>query len=109
MTINIIEIEADDGEYANEVLPFTINAADYIGKKILAVPRCCQHRKGSQDRKRVNGSVAQRRALDQGIDRKLMEMVLMGNGLLFNGPPKVIRNDPVPRPPTGRAKEEEVD
>ncbi|KAF5619483.1 hypothetical protein F52700_11766 [Fusarium sp. NRRL 52700] len=36
LQINIMEIEADEGEYANEYLPFTIDPADYIGKKILA-------------------------------------------------------------------------
>lgn len=108
LTINIIEIEADNGEYANEVLPFSINPADYIGKKILAVPRCCQKRKGSQDRKRVNGAVAERRAIAQGMDRDLMRMLLIGHGLYSTKPPEVIRDDPVPRPPTVWAQKEEI-
>ena len=53
LQINIVEIEFDNGEYANEVLPFKIDPVDYIGKKIFAIPRCCQRRKGSTDQVRV--------------------------------------------------------
>ncbi|KAH8763296.1 hypothetical protein F5883DRAFT_498889 [Diaporthe sp. PMI_573] len=66
LQINIIEMEANDGPfahgaaYANEHLLFPVDPADYAGKKVLAVPRCCQKRKGSQDRKRINSSVAER-------------------------------------------------
>lgn len=42
LQINIIEVESDGGEYANKYLPFLINVADYAGKRVLAVPRCCQ-------------------------------------------------------------------
>lgn len=68
LQINIIELEtdggpfADGGAYANEYLLFTVVPADYTGKKVLAVPRCCQKRKGTQDRARVNSSVAKRDA-----------------------------------------------
>lgn len=58
--INIIEIEDDHGVYANTWLPFTVDPAKYIGKQVLAVPRCCQKRKGTQDRWRVNSRVIER-------------------------------------------------
>jgi hypothetical protein len=32
------------------------------GRKVLAVPRCCQRRKGTTDRPRVNDGVAMRDA-----------------------------------------------
>jgi hypothetical protein len=60
LQINIIEMDNDGGAYATEHLPFAVNPAEYRGKKVLAVPRCCQKRKGTQDRERVNGSVAER-------------------------------------------------
>jgi hypothetical protein len=66
LAINIIKVDndggeyADGGKYANEVLLFPVNLTDYIGKKVLAVPRCCQHKKGTQDRGRINGEVAER-------------------------------------------------
>jgi hypothetical protein len=53
LVINIIEVDNDGGEYADggiyasEVLPFPINPIEYIGKKVLAVPRCCQYKKGT--------------------------------------------------------------
>ncbi|KAK2009718.1 hypothetical protein LZ32DRAFT_608233 [Colletotrichum eremochloae] len=57
LQVNIIETEEDDGAYANKYLLFPVDAKDYTGKKVLAVPRCCQKRKGTQDRGRVNDSV----------------------------------------------------
>ncbi|KAI0119682.1 hypothetical protein F4814DRAFT_412963 [Daldinia grandis] len=60
LQINIIEIEDDGGIYANNCLPFSIDPAEYAGKKILAVSRCYQKRKGTHDRMRVNDSVAER-------------------------------------------------
>lgn len=66
LQINIFEMEIDDGpfahgaEYANKYLLFPVDPADYAGKKILAVPRCCSTRKGTQDRGRINGEVAER-------------------------------------------------
>jgi hypothetical protein len=29
--------------YVNEHLPFAVNLAEYIRKKVLAVPRCCEN------------------------------------------------------------------
>lgn len=57
LQINIIEIEIDDGRYFHSFVPFSINVADYAGKKVLAIPRCCQRRKGTTDRARVNDGV----------------------------------------------------
>lgn len=71
LQINIIEIQDDDGAYANENLPFAVDPADFVGKKVLAVPRCCQKRKGTQDRGRVNDSV-------QARDQRMLDGA--GNG-----------------------------
>lgn len=74
LQINIIEMEketgpfADGAAYANEYLLFTVGPADYAGKKVLAVPRCCQKRKGSQDRMRINSEVAERDCESKGSD-----------------------------------------
>ncbi|PYI07289.1 hypothetical protein BO78DRAFT_469328 [Aspergillus sclerotiicarbonarius CBS 121057] len=67
LQINIIEIEDDGGEYANRWLLFQADAEEYRGKKVLAVPRCCQKRKGTQDRWRVNACVHQRRGGYEGL------------------------------------------
>ncbi|KAJ5266798.1 hypothetical protein N7478_009606 [Penicillium angulare] len=54
--INLAEMEDhDDGVKASQWLLFPIDPNEFIGKKVLAVPRCCQVRKGTTDRKRVNG------------------------------------------------------
>lgn len=66
LQINIIEIEEDNGVYANTWLLFAVDPAEFIGKRVLAVPRCCQKRKGTQDRWRVNALVDQR---DCGLDQ----------------------------------------
>lgn len=69
LQINIIELETDEGpyaggvEYANTYLNVKIDRADYVGKRILAVPRCCQKRKGTQDRGRINEGVHYREGL----------------------------------------------
>ncbi|OIW26032.1 hypothetical protein CONLIGDRAFT_516716 [Coniochaeta ligniaria NRRL 30616] len=66
LVINIIEVDdyggiyTDGGKYANEVLMFSVNPVEYTGKKVLAVPRCCQHKRGTQDRRLINGMVAER-------------------------------------------------
>ena len=60
LQINITEIEDDGGAYANVHLPFAVDPVEYIGKKVLALPRCCQKRKGTTDRKRVNSVVNER-------------------------------------------------
>lgn len=57
LQINIVEIEDDGGAYANKYNPLEIDPAEYIGKKVLAVPRCCQNRRGTTDRRRVNDMV----------------------------------------------------
>lgn len=60
LQVNIIEIEDDNRVYANTWLLFAVDPADFIGKKVLAVPRCCQKRKGTKDRWRINALVDQR-------------------------------------------------
>lgn len=60
LQINIIEIDDDQGAYANKYVPFNVDPMDCEGK-VLAVPRCCQIRKGTQDRGRVNDSVKARK------------------------------------------------
>jgi hypothetical protein len=60
LQININEMDDDGGAYANKYLLFAVDPAEYTGKKVLAVPRCCQRRKGTQDRGRVNWSVDNR-------------------------------------------------
>ncbi|KAI1340551.1 hypothetical protein F5Y15DRAFT_42942 [Xylariaceae sp. FL0016] len=60
LQINIIETDKDDAAYANEHLSFVVDAAEYRGQKVLAVPRCCQKKKGTQDRGRVNDGVRDR-------------------------------------------------
>ena len=62
LQINIIEMDDDEGKYARDSLRFAVDPSEYTGKKILAVPRCCQIRKGTQDRGRVNSMVIQREA-----------------------------------------------
>lgn len=62
LQINILEMDDDGGAYANEALPFKVDLADYTNRRVLAVPRCCQKRKGTQDRFRVNYEVANRGA-----------------------------------------------
>ena len=57
LQINIVEVEDDGGVYANKYNLFDIDPVEYIEKKVLAVPRCCQKRNGTTDRKRVNEAV----------------------------------------------------
>ncbi|KAL4916010.1 hypothetical protein BDW62DRAFT_212304 [Aspergillus aurantiobrunneus] len=52
LQINIIGIQDDNGVYANTHGEVPVGPAEYIGKKVLAVPRCCQKRKGRTDRRR---------------------------------------------------------
>ncbi|KNG86328.1 hypothetical protein ANOM_005222 [Aspergillus nomiae NRRL 13137] len=42
LQINIIEIEDDNGADASTGLLFAVGLVEYIRKKVLAVPRCCQ-------------------------------------------------------------------
>ena len=60
LQINIIEVEDDQGEYANKYSCFEIDPAEYTGRKVLALPRCCQKRKGTTDQRRVNIEVNER-------------------------------------------------
>lgn len=60
LQIDIIEVEDDNGVYTNIWVLFAVDPAEFIGKKALAVPRCCQKRKGIHDRRRVNAPVDQR-------------------------------------------------
>lgn len=66
LQINIIEVEDDEGIYANMCSPFEIDPVDYTGKKVLALPRCCQKRKGTTDQIRVNDGVDAR---DRRLER----------------------------------------
>lgn len=65
LQINIIELEAKEGDYAEGLnyaktyLRLAVEPDDYIGR-ILAVPRCCTTRKGTTDRRRINDGVAER-------------------------------------------------
>lgn len=105
LQINIIEVEHDGGEYANMYLPFTVDPAEYTGKKILPVPRCCQKRKGTTDRTRVNGLVTQKDLVRQGFDREAMINLLIAHGVYSTKVPNK-KFDNVPRPRTGAAPEE---
>jgi hypothetical protein len=60
LQINILEIEDGGGIYANKGSRFEIDPADYTRKKVLALPRCCQRRNGTTDRRRVNDGVNRR-------------------------------------------------
>lgn len=103
--INICELDEDEGEYANTYLPFTVDPAEYVGKKVLAVPRCCQRRKGSTDRSRVNGLVTQKDLIRQGFDREVMMRLLTAYGIYSTKIPEK-RFDKVPQPRTGMGPRE---
>ncbi|KAJ8113452.1 hypothetical protein OPT61_g4413 [Boeremia exigua] len=66
LCINIIEVDVseslygDGGSYANEVLQFPVNPTEFTGKRVLAVPRCCQHKRGTRDQKQINDMVTER-------------------------------------------------
>jgi hypothetical protein len=49
LQINICKIDEDKGEYTNTYLSFPVDSAEYIGKKVLAVPRYCLKRKETTD------------------------------------------------------------
>lgn len=100
-------MDEDEGEYANEVLPFEVDSDDFVGKKVLAVPRCCQKRKGSTDRVRINGLLTHGEMLREGCDREPMMRLLSAHGLCFNGPPDILRYDTVPAPPSGKWKKKQ--
>ncbi|KAK7211925.1 hypothetical protein V2G26_019103 [Clonostachys chloroleuca] len=73
LQINIIEMDNDGGAYAEETLPFKVNPTEYTGKRVLAVPRCCQKRKGTQDQERINSGVAFRDAAAEPSEEKQTE------------------------------------
>ncbi|EPS35188.1 hypothetical protein H072_11589 [Dactylellina haptotyla CBS 200.50] len=60
LMLNIFEMDNDNGEFANNNLLFSVDPADYEGK-VLTIPRCCQKKRGSMDRKTMNGRVAERK------------------------------------------------
>ncbi|KAF2786079.1 hypothetical protein K505DRAFT_354678 [Melanomma pulvis-pyrius CBS 109.77] len=66
LAVNIIEMEEQSGEYANGIeyaqkyLRLQVDPTEYFGTKVLAVPRCCQWKKGSTDRTRINTDVQKR-------------------------------------------------
>ena len=67
LAVNIIEMEVDSGEFANGVefarqyLCVQVNPTEYLGKKILAVPRCCQKKPGTTHRHGTNWLVEERK------------------------------------------------
>ncbi|KAL5344203.1 hypothetical protein ACLOAV_010821 [Pseudogymnoascus australis] len=65
LAISIIEVDNDGGAFANNNLLFQIDPTEYK-KKVLAVPRCCQVKQGTQDRQRCNTEVAERDREIQG-------------------------------------------
>lgn len=67
LQINILETDDDGGAYANAGLLFPVDPLHYAGVRILAVPRCCQKRRGKTDRRRVNGQVKVRTARSNGV------------------------------------------
>lgn len=58
LAISIFEVDNDGGAFANEHLLFLVDPTEYIGKKVLAVLRCYQVKKGTRDRSRINDEVA---------------------------------------------------
>ncbi|KAL2208172.1 hypothetical protein CC79DRAFT_813286 [Sarocladium strictum] len=107
LQINIIDMDEDEGEYANEVLPFEVDSDDFVGKKVLAVPRCCQKRKGSTDRARINGQLTHGEMLREGYDWEPMMRLLSAHGLCFSRPPDIVQCDHVPAPPSGKWKKKQ--
>lgn len=67
LQININEMDDDEGAYANKYLPFAVDWREFTGKRILAVPRCCQLRKGTTDQLRINDGVNRR---DRGKEQE---------------------------------------
>lgn len=105
LQINVFDLDEDGGEYVNTYLPFTIDPGEYIGRRVLAVPRCCQKRKGTTDRSRVNGSVTQKDLIRQGFDREVMMKLLIAYGVYSTKIPEK-KFDIVPQPRSGVAPED---
>ncbi|KHN93874.1 uncharacterized protein MAM_08296 [Metarhizium album ARSEF 1941] len=74
-------MDDDGGAYANDNLPYKVNPADCTSSKVLAVPRCCQKRKGTQDRSRINFEVA-----DRGARSRSGEVRTNGTGQYEDSP-----------------------
>lgn len=104
LQINLFEIDEDEDEggFANKHLLFTVDLAEYIGKKILAVPRCCQKRNGTTDRTRVNGLTGEWVLGEQGVDRTAMRNLLVAWGVYSITKPEK-RADSVPQAQTDTA------
>lgn len=66
LQITILEMEQDDGLYVKNGIFFSVDPTGYAGIGILAVPRCCQERRGNTDRVRINSGVQTRDALRTG-------------------------------------------
>jgi hypothetical protein len=60
LAISIIEVDNDGGTFVNHHILFSVDSTEYTGKKLLAVPRCCQFKNGTLGRKRINSNVAER-------------------------------------------------
>lgn len=60
LQINITNMDDDGSAYANETLPFKVDSTEYTGRRVLAVPGCCQKSQGTQDGWRINYGVADR-------------------------------------------------
>ncbi|KAL7915143.1 hypothetical protein GGI35DRAFT_488942 [Trichoderma velutinum] len=78
LQINIIEMDGDEGEYANKYLPFPVGWKEFTGKRILAVPRFCQIRKGTTDRPRINDGV---RIMDEELKEQAALIAFDAKGL----------------------------
>ncbi|KAB8346223.1 hypothetical protein FH972_023268 [Carpinus fangiana] len=88
LQINIVEMDDDEGAYANETLPFKVDPAAYTGRRVLAVPRCCQKRKGTTDRVRINDGVAAQDALAHSHWQKLTRRPWRTRGSRRNEEPR---------------------
>jgi hypothetical protein len=60
LAVSIIEVDNDGGAFANEHFSFFVDPTEYTGKKVIAVPRSCQVKKGTTGRWRINSLVAER-------------------------------------------------
>lgn len=108
LQINIIDVDEDGAEFANSgILPFHVDASEYTGQKVLAVPRCCQRRKGTTDRKRVNGPVVGRDLVRNGLEDEIIVRILTAYGL-YEPNTVAPRNDPVPAPSSGKVEDKKT-
>ncbi|KFY00452.1 hypothetical protein V490_01336 [Pseudogymnoascus sp. VKM F-3557] len=102
LAISIIEVNNDGGAFANNNLLFQIDPTEYK-KKVLAVPRCCQLKQGTQDRQRCNTEVAER---DREIQRFSYQPCHWGPPWLWHSDhPLHFWLTAVPSPPPARSTE----